>query len=307
MIRRTQGPADVGPFPFPLENCVRSQRRAKYVAIFDQVLDEIIQQLERGTRPWECPWVGGDGPRNHRTLRYYSGINELILISAAHNLGFQHHRWLTAKQAQVMRGEVREGERGTTIVVGGTIFSRKMERKRQAFGRLYSLFNIAQCIGVSMPIPPPPSPGYINQRIEALVAATGIKIKVGGCHAFYTPETDSVQIPPQSAFFEPAAYYRTLLHEIAHALMGPHRLNTLLPNREPCELAAWREIVAELASAFGCRVAGITLSVRPADYIAGWLDALQSVRRVVDSDPRWVLEVSHHAEDVAGHLLSYER
>jgi antirestriction protein ArdC len=285
-------------------------RRSNHHAFYDQVLNEIIKELERGTRPWECPWIGGDPPRNHLTLHYYAGVNELILLNAAHNLDYPHHRWISAKQAARMGGRIRDGERGTTIVVGRRYSRRSDGPDRdyaRGFGRLYVVFNIAQCDGISMPIPPKPKPSHKNKRIERLVRATGVKVQIGGVEAFLDPADPScIHVPPQRLFYEPAAYYRTLLHEIAHAVMGPYHLDIPLPKMEAGEQRVWAEIVAELASAFVCRAVGIALAVRPADYIGEWLAILRSIRRVVAFDPRWIVEVLHHARDVADCLLGFD-
>lgn len=295
---------------------MRRERGAALPRQFEEVVSQIVAQIEHGTRPWEAPWIGGDGPRNHLTLRHYTGINEPILISAAYNMNFPHHRWLTVKQAEAMGGRVKDGARGTTIVVGLRYFSRAEDRRSMrenrvsrssGFSRLYTVYNIAQCEGVRpMPTPPRPSRKHISSRIEALVAAIGISVRFGGVNAFYDSGDDFIQMPPQTAFFEPAAYYRTLLHEVAHALMGPHRMNVILPGLEPGERRVWAEIVAELVSAFVCRVMAITFAVRPADYIGEWLSSLRSIRRVVAVDPLWIREGQYHACDVAAHLLSYE-
>lgn len=283
---------------------------------FEEVIRLIITEIERGTRPWEAPWIGGDGPRNHRTLRHYTGINELSLLSAAYNMSLPHHRWLTAKQAAAMGGRVKPCAKGATIVVGRSYHTRAEDRRAMhenrasrssGFSRLYTVYNIVDCEGVRpMPTPPLPSPEHVNSRIEALVAATGISVRVGGVYAFYDSANDLIWVPPQTAFFEPAAYYRTLLHEVAHALMSPHRLDIQLPNREAGERRAWAEVLAELTSSAVCHVAGIAMSVRPADYIGEWLATLRSIRRVVAIDPRWVLEVADHAGNVTRHLLSFE-
>jgi antirestriction protein ArdC len=284
-----------------------------HLAIFNKVANEILLQLQRGTRPWQAPWVGGDGPRNHRSLRFYTGLNELSLLCAAHNLGLQHHRWLSANQARAMGGLVRHGERGTTIFVSGhfhpAVGHRNNSRQRAiGYSRLHIVFNVVQCDGIrQMPVPPRPSPDHKNRRIERLVRATGIEVRTGGVAAFYNHAEDFIQVPPQAAFFDPVAYYRTLLHEVAHALMAPSRLNVRLPNKMPGENRAWAEVVSELVSAFVCRFAGIQLSARPADYIGEWLSILRSIRKVAVVEPRWVLEVADIAEDVATALVSYDR
>ena len=55
-------------------------------------------------------------PKNAATQRRYSGINVLILWGAVVQHGFPGRSWLTFRQALSLRGNVRKGERGTTVV-----------------------------------------------------------------------------------------------------------------------------------------------------------------------------------------------
>ena len=63
---------------------------------------------------------------------------------------------------------------------------------------------------------PPPAPGLIEPRVEALIKATGIDFRIGGNRAFYMPGADYVQVPPPQAYFEPINWHRTALHELGH-------------------------------------------------------------------------------------------
>ena len=55
-------------------------------------------------------------PKNAATGRGYSGINVLILWGAVVEHGFSTQSWLTFRQALGLGGNVRKGERGTTVV-----------------------------------------------------------------------------------------------------------------------------------------------------------------------------------------------
>ena len=77
-------------------------------------------------RPAACPGSSPGGrPRRRRrspcrktpaTGRPYSGINVLILWGAVIEHGFPGQSWLTFRQALSLGGNVRKGERGTTVV-----------------------------------------------------------------------------------------------------------------------------------------------------------------------------------------------
>ena len=86
-------------------------------SIYQTVTDRIISSLKAGVIPWEKPWkspryAGGPFPRNFYTGKPYRGINVLLLWSSDYSSPF----WLTFKQAQELKGNVRKGEHGTPIV-----------------------------------------------------------------------------------------------------------------------------------------------------------------------------------------------
>ena len=89
--------------------------------LYDDITDKIIAELEEGRLPWVQPWgtaavqVPLAMPRNASTGRQYSGINVLILWGAVIQQGYPTQHWLTFRQALSLGGNVRKGERGTTV------------------------------------------------------------------------------------------------------------------------------------------------------------------------------------------------
>src|SRR5271154_6544533 len=90
-------------------------------SLYDEITDKIIAELEAGRVPWVQPWGTAAAkaplamPKNAATERRYSGINVLILWDAVIRRGFAGQGWLTFRQALGLGGNVRKGERGTTI------------------------------------------------------------------------------------------------------------------------------------------------------------------------------------------------
>src|SRR6185312_2941737 len=90
--------------------------------LYDEITTKIISELEAGRLPWVQPWGTAAAkaplamPRNATTGRQYSGINVLILWGAVIQHGFSGQSWLTFRQALSLGGNVRKGERGTTVV-----------------------------------------------------------------------------------------------------------------------------------------------------------------------------------------------
>ena len=202
--------------------------------LYDEITNKIIAELEAGRIPWVQPWgtSAAKAPlglsRNASTGRSYSGINVLILWGAVIEHGFPAQGWLTFRQALSLGGNVRKGERGTTVVYADRFVpDDEKKRARDAgeeahaipFLKRFTVFNTAQCEGLPEEIEtiaPPPPPGMIEPRVEALIKATGIDFHIGGNKAFYIPSLDVVHVPPPAAYFEPINWHRTALHEVGH-------------------------------------------------------------------------------------------
>jgi antirestriction protein ArdC len=188
-------------------------------------------------------------------------------------------------------GCVRKGERGVTVVYADRFVP--VEDKKRAsttgdeakavpFLRRFTVFNADQCDGVFVDIASVlPSSPMVEPRVEALIRATGIDVRIGGDRAFYCPREDYVQIPAPAAYFESINWHRTALHELAHASGHSSRLNRDLSGAYGTQNYAFEEIVAEMSAAFCCASLGIVPTVRHADYIGSWLGVLREDRRAI--------------------------
>jgi antirestriction protein ArdC len=217
-------------------------------SLYDEITSKIISELDAGRIPWVQPWGTAAAkaqlamPKNGATGRSYSGINVLILWGSVIEQGFPIQGWVTFRQALGLGGNVRKGERGTTVVYADRFIPDDEKRRAQETGeeaqsipflKRFTVFNLAQCEGLPDDLAvavPPPAPGLIEPRVEALIEATGIDFRIGGDRALYMPELDYIQVPPPQAYFEPINWYRTALHEIgpmATVLLGeqPRRLS----------------------------------------------------------------------------------
>jgi len=265
--------------------------------LYDEVTSRIIAELEAGRIPWVQPWgTAGTGPglpRNALTSRNYSGVNVLILWGAVIAHGYPSQGWLTFRQAQDAGGAVRKGEHGTTIVYADRFVPEgekaRVEReggdaKAIPFLKRFTVFNVAQCEGLRSGLAADPAPLPEREIVpvaEAVIAASGVDVRIGGDQAFYVPAHDFVQVPPQPAFFEQINFYRTCLHELTHATGHASRLGRDLTNAFGSKDYAREELIAEMGSAFLCAALGIVPTVRHADYIGSWLEVLRGDNRAI--------------------------
>ena len=284
--------------------------------LYDNITDKIIAELEDGRLPWVQPWGTAAAqaplamPRNAATSRQYSGINVLILWGAVIQQGYPTQHWLTFRQALSLGGNVRKGERGTTVVYADRFTPEDEKRRARETGedansipflKRFTVFNAAQCEGLPDDIAveaPPPPPGLIEPRVEALIAATGIDFRIGGNRAFYVPSQDYVQVPPPQAYFEPINWHRTALHEMGHATGHASRLGRDFSGSFGTKKYAFEELIAEISSAFCCASLGIIPTVRHADYLGSWLEVMRE-------DSRAVVRAASQASKAADWLLAH--
>jgi antirestriction protein ArdC len=285
-------------------------------SLYQEITDKIIAELEAGRVPWVQPWgsvsvnTSLSMPRNAATGRGYSGINVLILWGAVIEAGFSGQSWLTFRQAHSLGGNVRKGERGTTVVYADR-FTPEKERERAArdgdqpgvipFLKRFTVFNTDQCEGLPEPmssVTPPPPPGLIEPQVEALIAATGADFRIGGPRAYYDSLRDFVQVPPPQAYFEPINWHRTACHELGHWTGAASRLGRDFSGGFGSKSYAKEELVAEMAGAFVCATLGIAPTVRHADYIGSWLEVLRE-------DDRAIVRAASAASKAADYLLAF--
>jgi antirestriction protein ArdC len=284
--------------------------------LYDEITSRIVAELEAGRLPWVQPW-GTSGvaaplsmPRNAATGRSYSGINVLILWGAVVARGFSSQTWLTFRQALSLGGNVRKGERGTTVVYADRFVpdderrrSRETGEDAQAipFLKRFTVFSTDQCEDLPEDLvtaPPPVPEGLILPEVEALSRASGADLRLGGDKAYYAPGLDYVQVPRPEAYFEPINWHRTALHELGHWTGHASRLGRELSGGFGSKKYAQEELVAEMTAAFTCATLGIVPTVRHADYIGSWLEVLRE-------DNRAVVRAASAASKAADYLLAF--
>ncbi|MFM2043994.1 MAG: hypothetical protein RLY86_2570, partial [Pseudomonadota bacterium] len=212
--------------------------------LYQAVTERLIGEIAAGRLPWVQPWRSSGRapglPHNAATGRPYRGVNVLLLWDAVRRGGYPDQAWLTAVQARNCGGRIRPGEQGTAILYadrfvpdhsasgrggpGGAGPGQGAGGGRPAgatgragpepgaiwFHRHYTVYNTAQCSGLPPEItavPPPVDRRLILPRVSALIAATGIAVRIGGVEAWYSPPLDLVQVPPPRAFRAPIDWH----------------------------------------------------------------------------------------------------
>ena len=123
--------------------------------IYQAITARFIEQLKRGTVPWQKPWFG---VQNIVSRKPYRGINALLLGSNDYQSAF----WITFKQALDLGGHVRKGERSTPVIYykileerdgAGNLKVRDDGRpERMPFVRWANVVNVDQTEGIELPL-----------------------------------------------------------------------------------------------------------------------------------------------------------
>jgi antirestriction protein ArdC len=128
--------------------------------IYQRITDQIIADLEKGVRPWMKPWSTERlGRRVMRPLRHngvgYQGINVLMLWGEAMAKGYAAPIWMTFKQALVLGGCVRKGEKGSLVVYSNSITRTETDSDTNEetatqihYMKGYTVFNVEQIDGL---------------------------------------------------------------------------------------------------------------------------------------------------------------
>lgn len=258
------------------------------------VTDSIIASIEAGTPAWRKPWTGekGGAPFPLRSNgEPYSGINVLMLWLAADAKGYRAPRWFTYRQAQEAGGQVRKGEKSSTVVKYGT-FEREDEatgeERRLPYLKAYRVFNAEQIDGLPAEYYGTPAEEArdlgteANPELDAFFAATGAEIRTTDePQAYYMPSEDYIHMPPIATFHNAAGYYAVLAHEATHWTGHKSRLDRFSRFTDR-KAYAFEELIAEIGNCMVCARLGLTPDFEQSGaYIKGWLRALKDDKRLI--------------------------
>ncbi|AZO16041.1 DUF1738 domain-containing protein [Mesorhizobium sp. M2A.F.Ca.ET.037.01.1.1] len=286
--------------------------------IYRQVTDALIEQLQQThSGAWVCPWhrTGGGLPVNGKTGQRYRGINILNLWCAAERSGFADNRWASYRQWQSKGAQVRRGEKGTLVVFYKEIDKQQNgaegadegeSSERRYVLRTSVLFNRDQVDGLPPDGEPQLESDWTADKFDRFLDKTGAVVRFGGTQAFYSLQTDHIQLPMREHFKSPEGYAATAAHELVHWTGARARLSRDLSARFGKRAYAAEELVAELGSAF--LLAGLGLASVPhenhAAYLAGWLPLLRDDPRAIfvaaaqaSRAAEWLFESTGQAED----------
>lgn len=275
-------------------------------SVYELVTERIIEELEKGSIPWERPWRGTrSGAYNFVIKRSYSLMNQMML----------KHRgaYGTFKQWTEKGGKIRKGEKSEIVVfwkfqiVEEENEDGEKEEKKIPMLRYYNVFHISQVDGVELKEEelPEVEPIESAEKIKRdYVEREHIKIlEYATNEAFYSPAGDFIQVPERGQYKDVNEFYSTLYHEMVHSTGHKNRLNRLEKDAHfGNEVYSKEELVAELGSASLMNMLGLETkkTIRnSAAYIQSWI-------KVFKNDPRFIVSAAGKAEKAVKFILNEE-
>ena len=274
-------------------------------SIYEMVTERIIEELEKGSIPWERPWRGTrSGAYNFVTKRSYSLMNQMML----------KHRgaYGTFKQWTEKGGKIRKGEKSEIVVFWKFQIveeeneeTGEKEEKKIPMLRYYNVFHISQVDGVELKEEelPEVEPIESAEKIKRdYVEREHIKIlEYATNEAFYSPSGDFIQVPERGQYKDVNEFYSTLYHEMVHSTGHKSRLNRLEQNAFfGTDLYSKEELTAEIGSASLMNLLGLETKKtfrNSAAYIQSWI-------KVLRNDPKFIISAASRAEKAVKYILN---
>jgi len=254
---------------------------------YDRITERIVNLLSQGTVPWHKPWSVKTGlPRNLVTQKPYRGINVFLLMA----LNYESPHWLTLRQANLLGGQIKPGEKSCPVVFWKPMKVKDRESgedRKIPFLRLYHVFNVSQCQGLKN-VPKTDDSAFVQTMPAEIVAKMPQPpvIKHGMNAAYYSPANDLIGMPNHERFDAEDNYHATLFHELVHSTGHEKRLKRagiVERNGHGSDPYGKEELIAEMGSAFLCGYAGIvdrTINSSAA-YLEGWLKQLKEDKTLI--------------------------
>lgn len=245
------------------------------------LVDQVLNNLEKGTGLWTQGWSNSGVPVSAITGKAYRGVNNVFLTLVSMREGYTDNRWLTYKQMTDKGWTFKTDAEGKSLGKGKGVsvefFEIRDRLTKQPFSkssiahlepderydyikenvytirRFHYVFNGSLVEGIPEKEKKTIDPKDRVERADNIIqywSEHEAKIRYGGDEAYYRLRTDSIQLPLESDFVDMQEFYSTALHEIGHSTGHPSRLNRDMSGRFGTPEYALEELRAEIASMF---------------------------------------------------------
>jgi antirestriction protein ArdC len=262
----------------------------KMSKVHEIITEKIIEELEKGSIPWQKPWTGMGKCINYKSRKSYSLLNEFLLG--------QPGEYLTFKQVEEAGGKVKKGEKAKSVtfwkilVVEDKNAKGETVKKKIPLLRYYNVFNLSQTEGIESKITEVEKEFKDCEVVEKVVhdyySKQGIKFSNAiSNEAYYAPSLDSIVMPQKKQFHNENLYYTVLFHETVHSTGHPKRLKRIKDMTFfGSEAYSKEELVAEIGAATLMNMFNIDTEgtfQNSAAYIQSWIRALKDDKNLIIS------------------------
>lgn len=300
-----------------------------------QLIDKVLENLEKGNGLWEQGWKTSGIPQSGITGKAYRGINNFFLTLVSMSEGYSDNRWVTFRQMEERDWRFKTDEEGKSVGKGkgATIefFELRDKETGKSFDRhtldgmtqdekddyfrdnvrpirkYYRVFNGDLIDGIPEREKHEIDPNGLNERAEKIIDfwdKNEAKIMYGGSQAYYRPLLDEIHLPNKSDFTDMPEFYCTALHEIGHSTGHEKRLNRDLRNTFGSPEYALEELRAEIASMFMEQDLEVSVSENHIQnnsaYIQNWHDKIKE-------NPNELFAAIADADKIAKFVMSKEK
>lgn len=256
----------------------------------EKIADIFYEAIKNGTAPWVREWKANDFKQlshNPVSQNAYKGLNSLLLDTIKLEKGYQSNGWLTFNQAKELDGNIKKGEKATTVSFFTMLEVKDKDKKDsdekeyRPVVKYFSVFNIDQTENIN------------QDKLKALYEKNSFErddlITLDDCQkvldnvndvkivhenqkrAFYSSSRDTIVLPLKEQFHTLEAYYSTAFHELGHSTGHSSRLNRKLGNGFGSDDYAREELRAEIYSFLQAKELGMDFNlVNHQSYIEGW-------------------------------------
>jgi antirestriction protein ArdC len=240
----------------------------------------------------------------------YEGTNVLVLWAAQERNGWSDNRWLTYKQAEKLGGNIKRGEKATSIIH----WTPKFKDVKQPDGtiekvfvytppKIINVFNVEQAEGINLPPLVKGEPIPVSQAEQTLLDTYKDRPEIfykSQDSAYYSPVTDTIHLPLREQFGAEQDLFETLVHELAHSTGHTSRVNRkdLTDNYGTHKASRGEEeLIAEISVALVAARLGVEIDFgNVASYAKSWLGALKN-------DPTMIIKAAKQAQKAVDHML----
>ena len=243
----------------PLRNPTNSHRPDSHANVSSlspstqQMVNLVLDKLEKGVIPWRKPWAVSSIPfmPTRADLKPFSGFNLIFLMMAQYARGFDSAIWMTYEQAKEAGGQVIKGAKSEGAILYKTSVQNEgaEDEKVLKYLKSYRVFNVSEIEGLpdNYYQKPVPRRSATTDELHDFIRKVNPSVFIHGDMAYYDLEKDVIVMPPRDQFETELDFNMTLLHEISHFTLAPHRCDRKVDLKTHAG-RAMEELVAEFTS-----------------------------------------------------------